>query len=169
MPSRRSRIAVAASLAAALLGLGHAATSAYWAQGGTALLDTIGGDIERWGRQRDPSVVGALWAIAVVKAVVALAAPAIAGRPTWLPRWTAGRAPRILSWIASITLVAYGGFLTVVGLLVQSGLVPAGSDADRRALAWHAFVWDPWFFLWGTAFLVTLLLTRSSGRRPGAR
>jgi hypothetical protein len=39
---------VAASIAAAL-GTASAAVSAYWALGGTELLDTVGGDVEHWG------------------------------------------------------------------------------------------------------------------------
>lgn len=168
MNHRRVRLAAVAALVAAALGMAHAAVSAYWALGGTALLDTIGGDIERWGRERGPGVVAALWAIAALKAVVALAAPVVTGRPRWLPRWTRGRIPRVLSWIAAVTLVAYGGSLTVAGLAVESGLVDAAPDADRRALAWHAYLWDPWFLLWGLAFIAALWLTRGpvEGSRP---
>jgi len=31
--------------------------------------------------------------------------------------------------------------------------------ADHRALAWHAYLWDPWFLVWGV--LVTAALLRS--------
>lgn len=44
----------AAAAIAAGLGLASAAVSAYWAAGGTVLLDTIGGELERWGRERSP-------------------------------------------------------------------------------------------------------------------
>ena len=142
-----------------MLGIAHAAVSAYWAIGGTWLLDTIGGEIERWGRERQPSVVIALWLIALLKAGVALAAPVLALRPGRLPGWTTGRAARALSWIAAVVLTGYGGVLTAVGLLVQSGAVEAAPQSDRRALAWHAYLWDPWFFAWGAAFLVCLWLT----------
>jgi hypothetical protein len=50
---------MAAALAASL-GTASAAVSAYWALGGTALLDTIGGDIERWGRERSWVIVATL-------------------------------------------------------------------------------------------------------------
>jgi hypothetical protein len=130
------------------------------ALGGTALLDTIGGDIERWGRERGASVVAALWAIAVLKAVVAFAARVVAIRPAWLPSWTAGQAPRILSWIAAVILALHGGLLTVAGLAIELDVVSAAGDADTRALAWHVYLWDPWFFLWGVAFIVALWFTR---------
>lgn len=70
--------------------------------------------------------------------------------------------PRLLSWVAALTLVAYGGLLTVVGLLVQADVIDA--DADQRALMWHAYFWDPWFLLWGCAFVVCLWSSRSPRR-----
>lgn len=166
MKSRRSFARVAA-IGAVVLGLGHAAVSAYWAAGGSALLDTIGGDIERWGRERQFSVVVALWGIVALKTIVALAAPVVVFRPGFLPPWTARRVPRILSWIAATILVIYGGLLTGVGLLVQSGLIEANSDADQRALVWHTYLWDPWFLLWGSAFVVCLGLRRPPPSRLG--
>lgn len=160
---RPSTSAHVAALVAAALGVSNALVSAYWALGGTALLDTIGGDLERWGRERRPGLIAALWAIALLKLVVALAAPILAGIGAgWLPAWTRGRIPRLLSWIAAGTLVVYGGLLTVVGLAVESGTIDAAADADRRALAWHAFLWDPWFCLWGLAFVIGL----RAARRP---
>lgn len=135
--------------------------SAYWALGGDALLDTVGGEIERLGRERGPAVVGALWAIVVVKAVIALAAPAVVTPPAWLRGRTSGRAPRTVAWVVSVTVVAYGGSLTVGGLLVQSGFLQADVDADTKALAWHTYFWDPWFLLWGVAFMVGLWSSRS--------
>lgn len=155
---------VAAALAA-LLGLGSAAVSAYWALGGSALLDTVGGEIEEWGRRRSTSVLVVLWLVVVVKTVVALAAPVLVAAPGRFPGWMVGRLPRTLGWIAGIVLLGYGGVLTAVGLLVQGGLVRASQDSDPRALAWHAYLWDPWFALWGLALLASLWLTRPSHRQ----
>lgn len=150
-----------AAVAALVLGLGHAAVSAYWASGGSALLDTVGGSLERWGREREPGLVAALWLIVVAKVVVALAAPALAGvGDRRLPSWTRGQVARILGWIAAIVLVLYGGALTLVGLLVEGGVLEVASDADHRALAWHTYLWDPWFLLWGLAFGVSLWASR---------
>lgn len=156
------RTAQTSALLAAALGLGSAAISGYWALGGTGLLDTIGGAIERWGRQRGPSVLAALVAITVLKLGVALAAAVVVGLPAGLPAWTRGRVPRVLSWIAAIVLLLYGSVLTVAGWLVQAGVIHEAAEANRRALAWHAWFWDPWFALWGLAFVVALALTRSS-------
>jgi hypothetical protein len=73
--------------------------------------------------------------------------------------------PRLLGWIAAGTLVVYGGLLTLGGLAVESGAIDIAADADRRALAWHAFLWDPWFCLWGIAFVMSL---RTTGRPPNS-
>lgn len=147
---------VAASIAASL-GTAHAAVSAYWAIGGTALLDTIGGDIERWGRERSPAVVVSLWIVVLMKLVGAAAPLVFAGVGAQrLPAWTTGRRARVLGWIAAVGLTLYGGLLSTVGLLVQAGVIDAADDADERALAWHAYLWDPWFTLWGAAFAVAM-------------
>lgn len=170
-PDRRSRPAVGVAWAAAALGTGHALVSAYWAAGGTALLDTIGGDIERWARERHAGLGAAIWAVAALKLGVALAAPVLAGVGAGrLPAWTRGRVPRRLGWVAAVTLALYGGVLTVTGLLIQAGVIEAAADADDRALAWHAYFWDPWFLLWGVAFGLSLRLARAerlAGRDAG--
>lgn len=58
---------------------------------------------------------------------------------------------RPAAWVTAAVLVLYGGLLTAVGLAVEAGIVPAATDADERALAWHAWLWDPWFLAWGLA------------------
>ncbi len=166
-PSRRHRTARGAAIVAALIALGSAGISAYWAMGGTALLDTVGGEIERWGRQGGGTVVVALWAIAVLKAGVALAAPVLAGIPHSLPGWTRSRVPRILTWIAGSVLTLYGAVLTISGLLVQASVLDIGPTTNPKALACHAYFWDPWFLLWGLALIACLWLTRPArGTRP---
>jgi hypothetical protein len=77
-----------------------------------------------------------------------------------LPAWTTARQARLLGWIAAVGLIVYGGLLTVIGLLVEAGLIRAADDADQHALAWHAFLWDPWFALWGIAFAVAMWRSR---------
>ena len=98
----------------------------------------------------------------MLKATVAVAAPILAGVGRGrLPTWTSGRLPRVLGWIAAVVLTVYGGVLTIAGLLVQGDVIEAAADADSRALAWHAYFWDPWFALWGLAFVVALWRTRA--------
>ncbi len=137
-----------------------AAISAYWAAGGTGLLDTVGGAIARWGRDGGAGVRLALAAIVVLKLVAA-----------WLPvgavRARRPRAVRRLAWLEAAILTVYGGVLTATGLVVQAGLAGGGTHADWKALDWHAYLWDPWFLIVGLLAWVALRRTRSVG--PGAR
>lgn len=153
--------------AALTLGLAHAAVSLYWLAGGTALLDTLGGELERLTRERSTGVLIGLGLVAVVKVVVAFAAPALAG--TVIPRspwhvWAGRRWARTLSWIAAAVLTSYGAVLTVVGQLVVHGAIHASAGADMVALRGHAYLWDPWFLLWGLALTVVLWQTRPNPR-----
>ena len=161
MNDRLNGRAVFAALVAAGLGLASAAMSAYWAAGGTGLLDTVGGKIERWGRERSLAVILTLWVIIAVKLVGAAAPLVFAGVGAGqLPTWTKGRQARLMGWIAAVGLTLYGAVLTVVGLLVEAGVLAASDEADERALAWHAYFWDPWFALWGAAFSAVMWYTR---------
>lgn len=72
----------------------------------------------------------------------------------------------LLAWTAAVVLTLYGGVLTVAGLLVQAGIVPRADEADDRALAWHAYLWDPWFLAWG--LLLGLALRPADTRLVGA-
>jgi Protein of unknown function (DUF3995) len=137
-------------------------------------MDTVGGEVERLGRQRPAAVVVALWVIVVLKLVGAAAPLVFAGvARTRLPDWAGARWVRQLGWAAAVGLTLYGGVLTVAGLLVEAGVLDPADDADERALAWHAYVWDPWFALWGAAFAVTMWCSRprseSTAERPGLR
>lgn len=134
--------------AAAALGTLYAAVSAYWALGGTALLDTIGGALERAGRTRSTGLLGVVWATVVLK----LAASATGLAAAAQPRRPSPRHRRVLrrtALLIAVVLVLYGGVLTVIGLLLEADIVHASHDADHRALRWHAFLWDPWFLIWG--------------------
>ena len=159
--TRLDRGAVVAAVIAASLGAASAAVSAYWALGGTALIDTVGGEIERWGRERSAGVVATLWVITLAKLVGAVAPLVLVGVGAGrLPAWTRARPMRALGWIVAIGLTVYGGVLTVAGLLVEAGVIDAADDADEHAIAWHAFFWDPWFLLWGVAFAVAMWCSR---------
>lgn len=143
------------------LGGANTAVTVYWLAGGMALLDTVGGEIEAWGRRRTPGVVLVLAAVAVVKGAVALSPVVLARLPMRLRR-----PARAGAWIAAAALTAYGGLLTVGGWLVQADIVTRSEDADDRALAWHAFLWDPWFLLWGVALATWLWLTSPARNAP---
>ena len=64
----------------------------------------------------------------------------------------------------SSILILYGGVLTAAGLLVQGGVIASGAHADHRALAWHAYLWDPLFLGWGLLVLMVLATTRPTVR-----
>jgi len=145
------------ALAGMLLGLLYAALSVYWGLGGTTLLDTVGGSLERGGRAGDLVVVLALWAAVVLK-VIAAVLPLLAIYRLGGMRWQ--RPVVVLTWIEAAVLVIYGLVLTTVGLMVQLGVIAASTSADHRALAWHAYLWDPWFLVWGLLVTAALLRTR---------
>jgi hypothetical protein len=143
----RTRQVAVAKWVAISLGTMNAAATGYWLAGGTALLSTVGGEIEEWGRQRSGGVL-------VVLAVVLLVKVGVAVLPLVLDRVRGPYVRQVgrgLGWTAAVVLTLYGGLLTVVGLMVQAGVVDESSDADDTALAWHAFLWDPWFLAWGIA------------------
>jgi hypothetical protein len=148
---------------AAALGVAYALISAYWALGGTALLSTIGGSIEHDARIGGLLVTAALWLVVLVKL--------LAGALLVFVIRSAGRRrhERVASRLAALealVLTLYGLVLTATGLLVQLGVISRGAHADNRALAWHAFLWDPWFLVWGLAVLASLRLKAAAGQPP---
>lgn len=144
-PTRSRRTAWAAYLACALAWL-YAVPSFYWALGGTAGLDTVGGAIEQLGRTRDPAGIALSLGAGVLKVVGGLLALALV-RP-----WGHAIPRRLLlgaAWAASTVLTAYGGLVVAVGALVLSGLISTSGPVDRTALRWHVQLWDLWFLVWG--------------------
>ena len=143
--------------AAAVLGASFAAISVSWGLGSTWLLDTVGGALATSGRAGAPLVIAALWTTILLKAVGSVL-PLIAVSPTLTPRL---RGPaRVLCWIQAVILTGYGVVLTTAGLLVQTGVITASADADHVALAWHSYLWDPWFAAWGVMVALALILSR---------
>ena len=145
-----------------MAGLAYAAISVYWAVGGTWLLATIGGTLEQQGRAGNPGIIVAVWAAAVLKIIGAIVPLAAAGVTPGQATTAWRRQMRVLAWLQAAILTVYGLALTSAGLLVQTGAIASAASADHRALAWHAYLWDPWFLLWGV--LVTASLVRS--RQP---
>ncbi len=90
--------------------------------------------------------------------LIAAVLPLLAVNGRLAARWQRTVWP--LTWIEGTILFAYGLVLTSVGLLIQLGIVHPTADADHRALAWHAFLWDPWFLVWGFFVFAALLLSR---------
>ena len=151
-----------AAKAAFVLGLLYAAVSVYWGLGGTWLLSTVGSAVQRQGRAGTAILVLAVWAAVVIKTVAAVL-PLLALRRLTSSGWN--RAVSLLAWIEAGVLTVYGLVLTLVDMLVQAGIIHPSAGADHRALAWHAYLWDPWFLIWG--LLVAGALRR--GRHPHSR
>lgn len=151
----KSAVAVAAGLAFA-----SAAVTIYWLLGGTGLLDTVGGYPEELARTRSATAMLAGLLVTAVKCVGGSVALALVHLPD-------SRVPRRLLLLAgglgSAVLVVYGGLLVSVGALVLTGVLDPDGPVDRRALAWHVLLWDPWFLLWGLALAVA---TWTSARVP---
>jgi Protein of unknown function (DUF3995) len=145
--------------AAGAVGLAYAAVSVYWAAGGTWLLSTVGGTLGQQGGAGDLGIIVAVWAAAVLKFIGAIVPLAAAGMTPWQAAAAWRRQMRVLAWAEAAILTVYGLVLAGAGWLVQSGLIAPAASADHRALAWHAYLWDPWFLLWGA--LVTAALVRS--------
>jgi hypothetical protein len=150
--------------AACVAGLAYAAISVYWALGGTWLLDTVGGTLEQQGHAGNPGIILAVWAAAVLKIIGAIVPLAAAGVTPGQATSAWRRQVRVLAWLEAAILTVYGLVLTGAGLLVQSGAIASSASTDHRALAWHPYLWDPWFLVWG--MLVTAALVRS--RQPRA-
>lgn len=169
--SRRGTLPALAGLA---VGLAYAAIIVYWAVGGRWLLNTVGISLSQPGQAGHLATLLAVWGAAAVKAVAAVLPLLAIG--VW-PRTANGglrRLARVLTWIEAAILTGYGLVLTASGLLVQAGVIEAVAHADRLALKWHAYLWDPWFLIWGLFVFLALWRSRPAsqdhlpGCAPGA-
>jgi hypothetical protein len=172
--SATSRRGMLPALAGLAVGLAYAAISVYWAVGGRWLLNTVGISPSQPGQAGHLAALLAVWGAAAVKAVAAVLPLLAIG--VW-PRTANGglrRLARVLTWIEAAILTGYGLVLTASGLLVQAGVIKAAAHADRLALKWHAYLWDPWFLIWGIFVFLALWRSRPAsqdhlpGRAPGA-
>jgi Protein of unknown function (DUF3995) len=152
----RARWRLAAAWAACAVGLAYAAVSVHWGLGGMWLLDTVGGSLAKLGRAHSAGVIAAVWGAAALKLIAAVL-PLMAVHHRSSSRRDHGL--WVLGWIAAGVLSFYGLVLTATGLLVQTGVIHASSNADHRALAWHAYLWDPWFLIGGLLIAAALLLS----------
>ncbi|MGN6871554.1 MAG: DUF3995 domain-containing protein [Solirubrobacteraceae bacterium] len=138
---------------ASALAIASAGVSMFWTLGGTLLLDTVGGSIEKFARTRAPSALALGTATSLAKLGTALLALALV-RP-----WGRRVPDRVLQGVngfASAVLVVWGGANVLVGGLALTGAASSSGGLDERALYWHVFVWDLWFLVWGVALAVAL-------------
>jgi hypothetical protein len=153
-PNIRHQLGLSAAAAALVVGLAYVAISAYWALGGTWLLATVSSSLVA--AHQSATVVMAVWAAVVLKAAGALLLFYVR-RPAPPSKWHSRL--RWLTWAEGAVLTLYGIVFTSVGLLVQAGVIHQGRAADRRASVWHAYLWDPWFLVWGLLVVLALALT----------
>ena len=144
------------------VGLLYAAISIYWGLGGSWLLNTVSRSLGARGYAGDTIALVAVWAAVVLKALAAWL-PLRVVHPRGTPK--RNRLIRVMTWIEAGILTIYGFVLTGVGLLVQAHVIHASATADHRALAWHAYLWDPWFLIWGLLVVGALRATAEVGRQ----
>jgi hypothetical protein len=95
---------VATCCAAAALGTLYAAFSAYWGLGGTRLLDTIGGALEREGSAGSSGLLAVVCVTVALKLATSAVALAVVAQPQWLnPRHH--RLLRRTVWLIGAVLV----------------------------------------------------------------
>jgi Protein of unknown function (DUF3995) len=146
-----SRSARAAAYVAAGLAFASAATTAYWLFGGTALLDTLGGSVERLARDRSGAALALTAAVLVIKSSAGLLALLLLN-----PAWRGLRMIVALDILAAAVLCLWGGANVLVGAAVLSGAIQR-TDVNRHALRWHVFLWDAWFLIWGIALAIAVV------------
>lgn len=149
----------AALFAAIAWAAAFAALSLYWAIGGEWAVDTIGGAVERLGREHDAAFVALLWVTAAFK--VALAIP-----PLVLLRRPHDRRARWLTAAIAVLLVLYGTASLLQHALMRSGAVAAPDELSDDELRWHLVLWDPVWIAGGVLFA---LAARATPRRDLSR
>lgn len=151
---------------ASALAIASAAVSVFWTFGGTWLLDTVGGSIEKLARTRSPSTVALGTATSVAKLGAGLLALALV-RP-W-GRQVPDRMLKRANVCVSAVLVTWGGANVLIGGLALAGVFSPADGLDERALRWHVFVWDLWFLVWGASVAIALSGFRRANRTTSAR
>jgi hypothetical protein len=156
----RRLIATVAALVAAFLAFASAAVTAYWLVGGTALLDTVGGELERLARSRSTDALLLGLGVVVAKVAAGWVALALTRRPS--------RRLATAAAVGGSLLALYGFVLTVAGALALTGAIST-PPTDEHALRWHAVFWDPWFLLWGLALTIAGVTVRRRAASGGLR
>ncbi|WP_139979980.1 DUF3995 domain-containing protein [Nocardioides litoris] len=141
-------------LAAAGVGLVHAAASASWGLGSPWLASTVGDWAVTW-RAEEPLLVGAVLLVVAAVKTAAAVLPLVRHRlPS--PRWTTTACAA-----GALGLAVYGLANAAGAWLVLSGLV-GDPTADPAALWGHAALWDPLFAAWGLLLLTGLRRTTAA-------
>jgi hypothetical protein len=141
-----------------MLAFASAAISLFWTLGGTFLLDTVGGAIEEFARERSATALAVGTATTLIKVGVGVLALAL------VQPWGVRVGRRLLlaaTWGASGSLLLWGGANVLIGALVLGEVIASSGTVDERALRFHVFLWDLWFVIWGAALALAALRSRS--------
>jgi hypothetical protein len=150
-----------AAYGACVWALAFALMSFYWAAGGLAAIDTIGGEPERLARARDPEFVAGQWVIGALKVLAALAVLAlVSSRSQRVPR----RLLAVVLGVGGALLLLYETAELVQHLLMAVGAIDQG-DLDDTALIGHLAFWDPWWILGAGLFVLAAWQQRGSRLR----
>jgi hypothetical protein len=124
--------------------------SLYWAAGGLDGGETLGVEIDRLARQRDPAFVTGLWAAVALKAVAAgLALMLVESWGRRLPR----RLLLALGGVTGAAITLYAAANFVQHTLMASGAIGTPAALGTQALSWHLALWDPFWLVGGLLFL----------------
>ncbi len=153
----KRRVGVDLLVAAAGVGLIHAAFTIYWASGGRWLLRTVGAWAVHLADTSPLATAVVLGGVAVLKIAGALVpltveTRQVPGRHIW----------RRLAWAAAVVLIAYGLINVLVAWAVLGGLLTTAGGYDHSAELGHAALWDPLFLLWGLLLAGGLSRTRNT-------
>jgi uncharacterized membrane protein len=133
----------------------HAGFSFYWAFGGQWLLATVGNWAVELSAEAPLEAGLALGTVALGKLLAAVIPVGVAyGRVPWPRFW------RSVAWVGGSLLVVYGGVNAVVSGAVLAGLIRPPDGYVVEAMIGHAWLWDPLFFVWGAALVLSLWYSR---------
>jgi len=139
-----------------IVGLGFTAFNIYWALGGRRWIDTV------FPFANDEAALTALfplwiqWGAIVLKVWAALFGLVVTPLFVWVFGRRLLRPARFGAWVAAFCLVFWGLTQTVFFLLLKFRVIDFSYWNDERVVNWHAFLWDPWFLLWGICLLAAL-------------
>lgn len=144
--------------AAAVWAFLFAASSFYWAAGGTIGISTIGDTIT--GLSKDSSFITVLWLTGSLK----LLAGALVLLLVWPPkRHITYKLVKISVWAAGLIFTLYGGANLAVRGLMGLGILTTPEAMHSQAAYWHLLLWDPYWLLGGVLFLSCAWLSNKSG------
>lgn len=157
----------ASARAAAAWAAGFGALSCAWGAGATVGAGTVGVELERLARERDPGMVATLWATGALK--LAAAALVLALAHGWTRRGVGWRALRWAVGAAGAGMALYGLASGVQHALMAAGAIDTPAALGTAAVTWHLVLWDPLWLLGGVLFLLAALAADRAAAASGAR